>query len=191
MRNTFDFAFAVDHGVDGDGFAIFLVGAFGLSEVEASGEFAHAEDVKSAGDEGFFDGRRVGELGVAEGGPEVCEKAEMLSEGEQGRAFGLFVGRKGFPFGSADGSEQDGVGVFADVEGLFREGLSVDVDGDPADAGFGGFEGEPELGTGDFENAQRFGHDFRSDSVTGENSDFEGRHKGVDCSTSDRGCEGG
>ena len=191
VRDAFDFAFAVDHGVDGDGFAIFLVGAFGLSEVKAAGEFANAEHVKSSGDEGFFDGRRVGELGVAKGGAQVGEEAEMLSEREKGRAFGLFVGRKGFPFGAADGAEEDGVGVFADVEGLFWKRFSVDVDGDSADAGFGGIEGEPELGPCDIENAEGFGHDFRSDSVTGEDSDFEGRHKTMHCSISDGGCEGG
>lgn len=191
VRDAFDFAFAVHHGVDGDGFAIFLMGALGLSEVEASGEFANAEHIKSAGDEGFFDGRRVGELGVAEGGPKVCEESEMLSEGEKSGSFGLLVWGEGFPLGAADGSEQDGVRVFADFEGLLGECFSVDVDGDTSDAGLRGFEREAELCAGEFENAEGFGHDFRSDSVTGENSDFEGRHKGGDCSTGVRGCEGG
>ena len=92
VSDAFDFAAAVDHGVDGDGLAVFLMGALGFSEVEAAGEFTHAEDVEAALDERLFDGGGVGEFGVTKGGAQVGKELEVFAQGQEGGALGLFVG---------------------------------------------------------------------------------------------------
>jgi len=52
-----DLALTVDHGVDGFDVTVFKSGdGFGLSEVDAAGEFTHTEDVETIRDEFVFDG---------------------------------------------------------------------------------------------------------------------------------------
>ncbi len=65
---------AVDHGIDGDRLAVFLMAALGLAEVEAAGELADAEDIEAAGDDRLLDRGGVGELGEADRGAEIGEE---------------------------------------------------------------------------------------------------------------------
>ena len=144
-----DLAAFVNHGVDGNGFAISYFGEFRLAKVEATGEFAHAKHVESAVNEVGTNGRGVGEGGEAKGGAQIGEEAEMFAERKECGAFGLEVGRERFPFGAADAAEENGVAFFAGVESTLGEGVAFVVDGDAADVMFGKLEVEGEVG-GDF-----------------------------------------
>ena len=69
-----------------------LVAAFGRSKIDPAGQFAHAEDIETLGDEFLFDRRGVGEGGQADAGAEVGEESEMLAQRQQRPALRLDVG---------------------------------------------------------------------------------------------------
>ena len=102
----------------------------------------------------------------------------MLAQREQGGALGLLRGRELFPLRAADGTEEDGVRGGADLQRGLRQGAAVAVDGGAANVGRGGLKREVFLAGDDREDAQRLGHDFGSDVVSGEDGELEGGHKG-------------
>jgi len=140
MRDADDLALLVDHRVDGDRFAVLLVPAFRLAEVEAAGELAHAEHVEAAFDERFLHRRGVGQLWKADGRAQIGKEGEVLAQREQRGALGLLVGRKRFPFRAADRAEENRVGLAADTQGFLGKCAAIGVDGDTADAGLGEVE---------------------------------------------------
>ena len=79
VGDAHDFALLVNHGVNGNQFAIDLADALGLAKVDAAREFAHAEHVKAIGDELVFDRGGVGEGGQADSGAEVGVEVELLT----------------------------------------------------------------------------------------------------------------
>ena len=101
---------------------------FGLAKIESAGQLAHTKDVKATFDDSGMKRRGVSEFWQANSRAQVGKQSEMLAKREQRRPFGLFRGRKGFPFRSADGSEQDGVGLFTRSERFFRQRFAVRVD---------------------------------------------------------------
>ena len=96
----------------------------------------------------------------------------MLAKRQQGAPFRLQIRRKGFPLGSAHGTEKNRIGSFTDLQGTFRQRILKMIIGDSADIGPFFFCGEPELGSDSVQNANRFVHDFRTDSVAGKHGNF-------------------
>ena len=103
----------------------------------------------------------------------------MLAYREKGRALGLLCWGEGFPFGAADGAEEDGVGVFADLDGGVGKGFAFVVDASATDVGFGVVELDACGLGGGFEDVERDGHYFWADVVTGENCEFKRLHEGA------------
>ena len=109
LGDALDLAGLVDHGVDGLLFAVFERGGrLRLAEVDAAGELADADDVDTGRDALFLERGGVGEFWVEKAGADVGVERVGLADREQGRALGLFLGRKCFPFWAADGAEKDG-----------------------------------------------------------------------------------
>jgi len=102
------------------------------------------------------------------GRAEIAEQFEVLAQGQERGALGLQIGGQTFPLGAAHGSEQDGLRVLADLQGLGRQRLAVVVDGQTAHVGVGQLGGKVEfLGDGG-EHAFGLLHDFGSNSVSGQ-----------------------
>ena len=91
-------------------------------------------------------------------------------------AFGLFGGRELFPFGAAYGTEQNGVGIFACLDGRIGKRLAKFVDAGAADRVHRIVERVSVLFAGDFENFERRLHYFWPDTVAGQNCEFECGH---------------
>ena len=89
-------------------------------------------------------------------------------------AFGLFRGWKGFPFWTADGPEQDGVGLFTRFECFLRESFAVRIDRTTANGLFVEFENKGELLFNRIEHAQGLSHNFRANAVACQNGDLVG-----------------
>jgi len=103
----------------------------------------------------------------------------VLADREKGRALGLLCWGEIFPFGAADGAEEDGVGVFAYLDGGVGKGFTFVVDTGAADVRFGVVERDTCGLGGGFEDVERDGHYFWADVVTGENCEFKRLHEGA------------
>jgi len=170
-----DLALFVNHGVDDLDVAIGEdSAAFRLAEIHASGEFADAEDIEAALDEVGADGGRGGQGRVADAGAEVGEEAEMLPQGQEGSALGLFIRGEFFPLWSADGAKKDGIAGLTGGDCLGREGLADSVDGGTADELVIVFKGDAGAGGDGVEDADGLGHDFGADAITWEDCEFVG-----------------
>ena len=77
------------------------------------------------------------------------------------------------PLRSADGTEQDGIGILADPNGRLRQRLAFLIDGDAANIGEGKLERDIEFLFNGLEHLDRFSHDFRADAVSGQNRNFK------------------
>ena len=178
FEDAFDFAFFVDHLVCRLDVAVGeRLGAL-WPEVDAAGELAYAYNVDAFGDALGFERGGIGELLIEESGTEVGKKGEVFADGEQGGTFGLLSWRKGLPFWTADGAEEDGVGIFADLDSGVGKGFAFVVDSGAADVGLGVVERNACGLGGGFEDVECDGHYFWSDVVTGENCEFKRLHEG-------------
>ena len=89
------------------------------------------------------------------------------TDGEEGGALGLILGREGFPFWTADGTKKNGLAAITDFAGGVGKGDPVVVDRNPADVGVLVFERKAEFFAGGLEDLQCHVHDFRTDAVAG------------------------
>ena len=137
VGDALDLALFVNHRVHRHRLTVLLADAFGLAEVEAAGQFAHAEDIEAAGDDFLLHRRGVGELGKADRRPEICEEPEMFPQREQRGPLRLLVRRQRLPLWSTHGAEQDGLRLAAHPQRFRRKSVAVHVDGDPAYPGLG------------------------------------------------------
>jgi len=102
----------------------------------------------------------------------------VLADGEEGGALWLLGWGEAFPLGSADGAEEDGVGVFANLNGRIGEGFAFVVDSGAAYVGFGVVEFDACGLSRCFEDVEGDGHYFWTDVVTGKNCEFYRFHGG-------------
>jgi hypothetical protein len=114
----------------------------------------------------------VGEFWEANGGAEIGEEGEVLAQWKKGGALRLLIGREAFPLGTADRAEENGVGGAACLQRGLGEGVAVGVDGRASDEALGEGELEGEFLGDRGQDAEGFGHDFGTDAVTGEDSNF-------------------
>ena len=106
LCDALDLAGLVNHGVDCLLFAVFEGGGgFGLTEVDAAGEFADADDVDPVGDAVVLERRGFSQLRVEQARAHVGVKGECFADRQKGSALGLFFGREGFPLRPTDRAE--------------------------------------------------------------------------------------
>ena len=79
VGDAHDFALLVDHGINGNEFAIDLADAFGLAKVDAAGEFTHTQYIKAVRDELVFNGGGMGKRRQADTWAEVGVEVELLT----------------------------------------------------------------------------------------------------------------
>jgi len=153
---------------------------FRLSEVEPAGEFTDAEDV-DATSYGFRTERGcMGEFGQAEAGAKVRKEAEMLAQREERAALGLLVRGEIFPLGAANRTEEDRIGLLADLQRLRRKGLPGTINRRTTDQGRGLLKLKSELFLNDAEDFGGLCHDFGSDAVSGQHCNAIGlAHQGM------------
>lgn len=97
-----------------------------VAKVDAAGQFADDDEVGAAADLGL-EGRGVDEgVGGEEAGAQVSVRAHLLAQPQQAL---LGADSAGAPFGTANGTEEDGVGGLGGGEGLVCEGGAVGIDG--------------------------------------------------------------
>lgn len=75
-------------------------------------------------------------------------------------------------FGPPYRAQQHRIGLTRALQGLVGQRHAVLVDGRATDDVLGQFEAELEPVVGQFQHLDRFRHDFRADTVTGENQDL-------------------
>ena len=122
-RNALNLGPAVGLGIHGKSGAVIL-GA--LAKVDTTSKLADDDKVGAAANLGLE--RRVVDEGFRRkaAGAQVAVGAELLAQLQD--ALLRADGRRGAPFGPADGAEEDGVGGFGSREGLVGQGVVVDFD---------------------------------------------------------------
>ena len=134
-----------------------------LAEIDVAVGLADDHQVDLGGDLGA-QGGGVGELLEQAGRAQIGEQLELLAQA-QDRLLGAQGPIEAVAIGMADRAEQDRVGAPGDLEGGGGERVAF---GD-----IGGLADQPDLifervAADDFEHAHRFGDDFRTDAVSGE-----------------------
>ncbi len=102
-----------------------------LAEIDATGELAHDEDVE-AFDELALQGACIRECRIADRGTQVGEQVEILAQAQKARFGAMLIGDV-VPLGSADRTEDDGVGLLRLGDGFVGDGHAVFVIGGAAD----------------------------------------------------------
>src|ERR1019366_5792848 len=109
---------------------------------------------------------------------QIRKQAEFLAQPQQRGAFGtFFFWNRRVAVGQTDGAEQNGVGLFADVERDVRQRLFGEVNARPADGRIGDVEFELESFFRGAQNLDGLAHDFRPDAVARERCDVVSFHE--------------
>ena len=111
------------------------------------------------------------ELGMDPDRAEVGEDAHPAAQPEQ-PCLAAQRAAEVIPLGTADGSEQDGVGATAGVKGRFGQWHPGLVDGPPANQPLVDLEVDPGLGADRGEDAQGHAGDLGADPVSGQRHDM-------------------
>src|SRR5207302_10471618 len=107
----------------------------------------------------------IRELGEDRRGPQIGEQIELLAESKE-RMLGTFFAWQRVVTRTADRAEQDGIGLYRELQRRFRQRITRGVVGRAADRGLLDLEREaPPLQRG--EHLDRLGNDFRADAVAG------------------------
>ena len=104
---------------------------------------------------------------IADRRPQVGEQVEILAQAQQA-ALGPLVERHLVPLRTADGAEDDGVGLMRLGHGLVGDRDAVGVERRAADQRRLGLELDFALLVQHADDAIDLGHDFRADAVAGE-----------------------
>ena len=90
----------------------------------------------------------------------------------QQAALGANVALDLVPFRATHGAQQDSVGRTGALKGLVGQRYAMLVDGCAADQVVGQLQAQVELVTGQLQHLDRFGHDFRTNTVARENQNL-------------------
>src|SRR5690625_1099467 len=177
LRDSLDFAFAVNHRIDRlDVAVVERDRLFRKPKIKTAGQFADADDVDSVGNPFGFEGRSIEELRIKETWPDICEEGKMFSQRKERGPFRLFVRRQTLPFRSADGTEKDRIVFAAKLQRFVGQRFAVSIDRDPTDIGRLVFQTEV-MGFGHaFQHLKSDVHDLRSDAISGQYCKFESFH---------------
>ncbi len=165
------FAFAVWQGVVSLAFAALkLALAARRAEVDATGQLTDDQNVQ-ARDDFRLQRRRVGQLRIENGRPQVGEQAQLRTDFQQ-PPFGAHVTLDLVPLRPAYGAQQYGVCLARTLKRLIGQRYAMPVDSRAADHVMLQLEAELELVVGQLQDLDRFGHDFRANAVTRENQNL-------------------
>ena len=171
MTDAADFRLVVDQRVEA--FALALVigaAAAWLAEVDAAGQFADDHDVQPGHD---FRLQRRGrhQLRVEDGGAQVGEQFQFRAQAQQAafRAHGIV---QRFPLRAADGAQQHGIGLLAQLQRGVGEGRAGSVEGHASDQRLFGLDLEAVVLLERIQHLEGFRHDFRTNAVARQYCDF-------------------
>ena len=177
VSDAADFAFAVNHGVEADSFAVAHFNAARLAKVDVAHQFADDHDVQ-AGHHFRLQRRGVGQLGVEDRRAQVGEHVHLFANFQQTALRTLFA-RQHIVLGAAHRAQQHGVGFQRQLQRGVRQRHASGVHRATANqAGFG-FNRQA-FGLEHVEHAQRLRNNFRTNAVTRQNSNF---HLSFPCQT--------
>ena len=108
---------------------------------------------------------------VEDGRTQVGEQAQLRTNLQQ-TALGTDIAFDPVPFRPSYRAQQHRIGLARALQGLVGQRHAVLVDGRATDDVLGQFEAELEPVVGQLQHLDRFRHDFRTDTVTGENQDL-------------------
>ncbi|ELQ11774.1 Glutamine amidotransferases class-II [Pseudomonas syringae BRIP39023] len=169
--NAADLAFAVRQRVVGLTLAIIQHPRTAWrTEVDTTGQLANDQDIQ-AGDDFRLQARRVGQLRIQDRRTQVAEQAQLRTDFQQ-TALRTDVALDGVPFRAADCTEQHGVGRTGTIQGFIGQRHAVLVDGRATDHVVGQFKPQLILFVGQLQHLDRFGHDFRTNTITWENQNL-------------------
>lgn len=119
-----DLGLAVGLRVQGESGAVVLLA---VTEVDTARQLTDNDEVGAPADFRLERGPVYEGVGSETAWPQVAVGAQLLAKGQD--ALLRADGRRGTPFGTANGAEENGVGVFRGIEGLLGERLAVSIDG--------------------------------------------------------------
>ena len=143
-----------------------LLDALGFPEIDAARELAHDQDVEPLDDLAFERGG-IGQHRIEFRGTQVRIQAKLFAEAQQ-RPFRSHRVVEAFPFGAADGAEQDRVAFLGQSQGVVRQRPAGLVDCRAPDVRGLKFEAMAKARRDRFQHMDGLRHDFRADAVAGK-----------------------
>ena len=137
-----------------------------LAKIHIAGKLADDQDIQSGNQLGLEAGSAYQFL-VADGRSEVGVQAQRLAQ-TQNRLLGAQVALQHIVLPVAHGAKQHRVGFFSERQCGGRQRVAVFFVGRAAHVGRFHFKRQPQR----TQHLDRFGHDFGTDAVTGEDGDF-------------------
>ena len=170
-RDPLDFVLGVDLGIDGALLAV-LHGhdLFRLAEIDAARQFADDHEIE-AFDHLALEAGRVRQRRIADGGPQIREKPQILAQTQEPSLGPLRIGNL-VPFRAAHRAEKDGIRSFRLFHGGVRDRLAMGVIGAAADEILLDFELSAAGLAEPCDHAFDLGHDLGADAVAGKEKQF-------------------
>ena len=109
---------------------------------------------------------------MKQSGAQVGEESQLAAQSQK-RLFGAVVAAQMIPFRTAHRTEQHGVGIFAGVNGVLRQGTAVSIYGDAARRLFRKIENVPVFFADGVQNVYRLADNVRPYPVAGDGYDIE------------------
>jgi hypothetical protein len=149
------------------------VSSFGLSKVQASGQFSYAEDFESALNQVRPQWGRRRKLGQTECRPQVGEEIEVFPQRQKSSALRLLIRWKPFPLRTPDRTKQDCVALLAIRQRILGQRFASLIDCDSSYKGLAQIDAKLfELGAS-LKYRDSLNHHFGPNTVAGQNSNFK------------------
>ena len=173
--DALDFIGVIDLRIDGALLAIAEIGdGFGFAEINAAGQFAHDEDIEAV-NKFALEGRGFGKRRIADGGAQIGKEAQILAQAQEACFGAVDIGDL-VPAGAAHGAKENRIGSLRFFHILFGNGFAMGIIGAAADKAAVGLEFGDALPVHPGNDGFNLGHDFRADTVTGEEEEIMGGH---------------
>ena len=140
---------------------------FRLSEVYPSRQLPDCQQVDPFCDPFLLQGREAGDGRVDSDGPQIGVESHAPPQSQKAAPLRTLFRRQSVPFRPADTAEQDRIGAFTDLEGIFRKGRTGLIQSCSADETGGEFEADFVLCPTPLQYGDCRIHDFRTDPVPG------------------------
>ena len=179
VRDALDFRRGINHRVNRAKIAAAEVfGFFRLAEIHAAGQFAHDQNINAVALPFLRERTGVRKNFRQLHRAQVGEQTKFLPQPQQRGAFRSFFFRnRRIAVRQADGTEENRVGLFADVERDVRQCFFGEVNAGPTDGRVGDVQLELETFFRGAQNLDGFAHDFRADAVARERCDVVSVHE--------------
>ncbi len=166
--DAFDLMLGIDHGVETLALAT-LQGAHParLAEVDVAGQLAHDEDIEPGDDLGL-EGRGLRQLRIEDGRAQVGEEPQAGTQPQQ-PLLRADADVQRLPLGAAHGAQQHRVGLLCHLQGDIGQRNAGGVDGRPAHQGLVHLDLQAVVVPQGRQHLDRLGHNFRPDTVAGQN----------------------